>query len=150
MSPYRIAGLEALFRWCGFGLAIEMAGRSIAVWLAAPGRATVFQVIAAWSLPFTMIGVVLLLIGHFLIHRESTLRYVLSLIGHLIGLVWAFAFGAAILIGWVAKLIFNQGEGTGITGFAFLFLAALHGGLAYICARRAKWTRLSSPASSPQ
>lgn len=145
MSPHRLIAerLETSFRWIGFGLAGEMAVRSVAVFAASPGRDTVFQLVAGWSLPFTLVGSVLIFIGH-LFQSELRRRYAAAMIGHALGFTWAFAFGAALVVGWVLAILDHR-EATGlILAPVFLLLAALHGAYIYSSARGLKWIHKSS------
>jgi hypothetical protein len=140
MSPFRVAAkIDAMYRGFGIILAIEMAARGVLTILASLGRDTVFQVTASTSFPFTLIGGVLTLVTH-LARAESRWRYLCGVVGHLIGMIWAFMFGASILISY-----FGFHTGSGITGPAFIVLSIIHGGFAYASVKGVTWTHKASP-----
>lgn len=140
MSPFRVAArIDAIYRWFGVVLALEMIARGVLTVAASLGRDTVFQVTAGWSLPFTLIGGLLMLITH-VARSEARWRYIFGAIGHLIGMIWAFMFGGAILISF---LLLHSGSG--ITGPMFIVAAIIHGCFAYASVKGAKWTHRASP-----
>lgn len=145
MSPRSVDRLEAMVRLIGFGLAIEMVARSVFVILAAPGQDTVFQAIAGWSFPFTLLGSILVLAGHGWKYRDAIGRYVLATLGHFLGFVWAFSFTGSL----IASTVTTGRLGSLILVPPFALLAAVHGLFTYNCARGIKWTRRSSAESSP-
>ena len=121
----------------GFGLAGEMIGRTFGLLNRSPTRATPFEAVASWSMPFLILGALLIFITHWT-RSDARWRMTLGIIGHLVGFVFSINFFGTLIAGVVI------GTTSGITAPPFLFLAAVHGVLVYHCVRRAKWSRVSS------
>lgn len=140
MSPYRMAArIDRIYRLFGVGLALEMMARGVLTWLATLNpQGSVYQVAAASSLPFTLLGGAAILISH-LAHTERPWRYWLGLAGHFLGMTWALIFGGAILITWI-----TGAASTALAAPIFFLVAGIHLAFQYSSGAGAKWTHKQS------
>lgn len=127
-----------IYRLFGVGLAVEMALRGVLTVMATLNQQNVFQVAAAYSLPFTVLGGAAILVSH-LCKSEKPWRYWIGALGHFLGLVWAFIFGGAILISWITGAV-----GTALSAPVFFLVAGIHLAFQYSSVKGAKWTHNQS------